>query len=715
MKGKVKKILTVALTVALLISLSIPVFAVPNDIEGHWAESVIAKWSDNGIINGFPDGSFRPNDTVTRAQLAVILDNIFKFVTKSDVNFSDVEGNEWFADAVAKCSQAGIINGNPDGTFAPNNPVTREQAAKMIAVAFKLTASNANTYKTFADSSSIAEYAREYVSALSEAGYMAGMPDGKFEPKKGLTRAEALKIIDNILDAVVSEKGTYTENVSKSLLVNAKDVTLKNIEIAGDLYLAQGIGEGDVTLDGVKVGGRIVVLGGGANSIKLVNTTVGGTLLVVKEGGKVRIVASGSTAVPQVQAGSGAILKEENLTGAGFGTVEVIAFEAGETIVLDGDFEEVIIEASYVAVEVKDGSVGKLTVADSAYYTQVNVASGATVNTLTLNAKTEVKGQGTVKEAFINADGVVIEKAPEKYTVAPDISVEPVIAGQPVAPGTTKTTPSSGSGSVPSTPTITLSGFALIDTAGGVHGLDLSGETNTSIRIEKFRATSNAATTEATIESITSPKTGTITIGVKRVIDSATKDIAVSDIWPPYMGERESMSIGGLREVFGSSVTVTVTLRGTGNYAGYAPATFNIVVKLANDNTGTLPYIKDWATFSYNASTKTVTATVKADKKNIKFSDYKDRALQMFLDMADILNEYAGTEGGASNLSISVDGENFYNDANSQAQRTALKNDLQTDWGLDLANGTLASLNGKTLTCKYANNPTTYYVRIVAE
>jgi hypothetical protein len=188
------------------------------------------------------------------------------------------------------------------------------------------------------------------------------------------------------------------------------------------------------------------------------------------------------------------------------------------------------------------------------------------------------------------------------------------------------------------------------------------------------------------------------------------------------MGDRESISIGGLREVFGTSVTVTVTLRGTGNYAGYAPATFNIVVKLANDNTGTLPYIKDWATFSYNASTKTVTATVKADKKNIKFSDCKDRALQLFLDMAGILNEFTGNEGGVSNLSISLESispdspnSRFYDNANDQTQRSALKKDLEKVWGLDLDNGTLASLSGKTLICKYKNNPTTYYVNIIAQ
>ena len=718
MKGKLKKIIIAALTAALLISLSVPVFAKPNDIAGHWAETVVAKWYDNGIISGFPDGSFRPNEAVTRAQLAVIIDNIFKFTTKADMYFSDVNGSEWFADAVAKCSQAGIISGNPNGTFEPNKPVTREQAAKMIAEAFKLTAADADAYRTFADSSSIAAYAREYVSALYEAGYIAGFPGGNYEPKKGLTRAEALKIIDNILDGIVSAKGTYTKDASKSLLVNSKDVTLRNIEIAGDLYLAQGIGEGDVTLDGVKVDGRIVVLGG-ENSIKLNNTTVGGSLLVLKEGGKVRIVASGSTEIAKVQVASGAILKEDELTGKGFGAVEVIEFKAGESLVLDGDFDEVSIEVSDVTVEVTDGKVGKMTVGSKASYSFVKVAAGASIDTLTINARTQVSGEGTVKEAVINADSVTMEKAPGKVTVSDNVVVEPIIAGQKVDRGTTKTytpgtTTETGGGSVPAQ-AITLSNFALIDENNGEHDLDLSDETD-GVRIAKFRATSNASTTEATIESITSPKTGTITIGVKRVIDSATKDIAVSDIWPPYMGERESMSIGGLREVFGTSVTVRVTLKGTGSYASYSPVTKDITIELSNNDKSTLPYIKDWATFSYDTNTKTVTVAIKSGKETIGFAEYKASALQLFLDMAGILNEFTGNEDGFSNLSISLDGgSESYNNANDQTQRTKLKEELRDKWELDLDNGTLASLNGKTLICKYKDNPTTYYVKIIAQ
>ena len=718
MKGKLKKIIIAALTAALLISLSVPVFAKPNDIAGHWAETVVAKWYDNGIISGFPDGSFRPNEAVTRAQLAVIIDNIFKFTTKADMYFSDVNGSEWFADAVAKCSQAGIINGNPNGTFEPNKPVTREQAAKMIAEAFKLTAADADAYRTFADSSSIAAYAREYVSALYEAGYIAGVPGGNYEPKKGLTRAEALKIIDNILDGIVSAKGTYTKDASKSLLVNSKDVTLRNIEIAGDLYLAQGIGEGDVTLDGVKVDGRIVVLGGGENSIKLNNTTVGGSLLVLKEGGKVRIVASGSTEIAKVQVASGAILKEDELTGKGFGAVEVIEFKAGESLVLDGDFDEVSIEVSDVTVEVTDGKVGKMTVGSKASYSFVKVAAGASIDTLTINARTQVSGEGTVKEAVINADSVTMEKAPGKVTVSDNVVVEPIIAGQKVDRGTTKTytpgtTTETGGGSVPAQ-AITLSGFALIDTKDQAHDLDLS-ETDGNVRIAKFRATSNASTTEATIESITSPKTGTITVNVKRVINGATKDIAVSDIWPPYMGNKESISIGGLREVFGTSVTVRVTLKGTGSYASYSPVTKDITIELSNNDKSTLPYIKDWATFSYDTNTKTVTVAIKSGKETIGFAEYKNRALQLFLDMAGILNEFTGNEDGVSNLSISLDGLKFYNNANDQTQRTDLKKDLKKEWDLDLDNDTLAKLSGKRLICIYKDNPTTYYVNIIAQ
>jgi len=84
--------------------------------------------------------------------------------------------------------------------------------------------------------------------------------------------------------------------------------------------------------------------------------------------------------------------------------------------------------------------------------------------------------------------------------------------------------------------------------------------------------------------------------------------------------------------------------------------------------------------------------------------------------MAGILNEFTGNEGGVSNLSIALDGgSEFYNNANDQTQRTKLKEELRDKWELDLDNGTLASLSGKRLICKYKNNPTTYYVNIIAQ
>ena len=79
------------------------------------------------------------------------------------------------------------------------------------------------------------------------------------------------------------------------------------------------------------------------------------------------------------------------------------------------------------------------------------------------------------------------------------------------------------------------------------------------------------------------------------------------------------------------------------------------------------------------------------------------------------MNEFTGNEDGVSNLSISLDGLEFYNNANDQTQRSALKEDLMNKWELDLDNGTLANLSGKRLICKYKNNPTTYYVNIIAQ
>ena len=716
-----RRALTFALAITLLLCMSFPVAASANDISGHWAQNVITKWVDKGIVEGFSDGSFKPNDPITKAQLAYMLNNIFGFADKADNSFKDVKGDEWYADALLKCLKAGIVDGNPDGTFKPDSKVTREQAARMIATAFDLKAKNANAINAFSDGASVASWAKSYTSALYEKGYISGVTPKAFAPKKNLTRAEMLTIVDNILSDVKNASGTYNGSVAKSLLVSTKDVTLKDMVIDGDLYLAQGIGEGDVTLDNVTVKGRVVVKGGGENSIKLVNTTITGSLYIIKQNGKVRVVASGTTSVPEVIAGSGAKLQEAGLTGTGFGKVEIIEFKAGDTLTLEGNFESIDISAQNVKLDVASGSVGSITVANSAANATINIASGATVGTFTANAKANVTGKGLIQKAVINADGVQMETAPASIIVASSVKQPPVVAGVIVPAGTdtTKTSASNGGSSTtptnPSNPakTISVSDMKLVDSDGTLRGLDLSGVADDGIRIKGFRATSNVASVEAVIESITSPLTGTMTVGIKRSFSSSTVDLGISDIWPPYIASREDVSIGGMKQVFGEYVTVNVTIKGTGSYTDYQALSTSIRVKLSDDNvSSSLPAISDWATLSYDAGTKTLTANLKDDKQNLKFSTYKGAAMELFLNMAGTLNQYVGI---GSDLSISIDdGNTWYNNPQDLSQRAGLKSDLLSKWSLDTSNDTFSALAGHTLTCKYGSNNTKYYVKIVA-
>ena len=139
-----KKAISVLVTLCLVISLmSVTAFAAEyDDTEGHWAETYIDKWSDYGVVQGMGDGTFQPNGPVTRAQAAQVFANLLGLTaTVSNISeiFRDVPADAWFADAIAKCYAAGIMLGNGDGTMTPNELLTREQFFTMFARAIAIT------------------------------------------------------------------------------------------------------------------------------------------------------------------------------------------------------------------------------------------------------------------------------------------------------------------------------------------------------------------------------------------------------------------------------------------------------------------------------------------------------------------------------------------------------------------------------------------------
>ncbi|MFD1776625.1 S-layer homology domain-containing protein [Paenibacillus rhizophilus] len=167
----------------------------PKDIQGHWAQSKVQDWLDKGYLTGYPDGTFKPNKAITRAEFVAVVNRLFSFKDTATVTFTDVKTTNWAYSEVAKAVKAGYINGYSNNTFHPNSPITRQEAAVIAAKVLHLSTDATST--TFKDAAQISAWARGSVAAVANLKIITGYPNGTFGPKKPLTRAEAVIIVGN--------------------------------------------------------------------------------------------------------------------------------------------------------------------------------------------------------------------------------------------------------------------------------------------------------------------------------------------------------------------------------------------------------------------------------------------------------------------------------------------------------------------------------------
>lgn len=167
------------------------------DISGHWAEEAIRGLVASGAINGYSDGSFKPDNTVTRAEFAQILVKAMGIPAADNGKIFADTVNHWGRESIATAYAAGIINGYGDNRFGPNDLVTREQIAAMVVRAAKLTGPSGQL--SFADNEAISDWAKEPVAIAVANGLITGYGDQTFRPGNNATRAEAAVIISRAL------------------------------------------------------------------------------------------------------------------------------------------------------------------------------------------------------------------------------------------------------------------------------------------------------------------------------------------------------------------------------------------------------------------------------------------------------------------------------------------------------------------------------------
>lgn len=349
-----KKIVAVLLAFIMVLSLGSFAFGEESDIADHWAKEEIEYLMGKGIVSGYPDGSFKPDKQITRAEFVKMINYIFGYSEKDSVSFTDVGEGDWFYDEIGKAVKAGYISGYDDGTMKPNNPITRQEVSKVMGMVFDLNESEESA-GDFVDADRIGDWARGYVGILKDKGYISGYPDGTFKPGNQITRAESVKIVVNASGLIINAEGEYSEDAAGNVLVNTSDVVLKDMEIAGDLYLVEGIGDGTVTLDNVTVEGEVYIRGGGEDSIIIINSKTG-QIFVKKAEGNVRLVLEGSTEVPFITLDDNGklVIKE----GAKIDSIKVIGKCSVE---IEKGAEAGLIEVEAEGVEIEsEGTIASL-------------------------------------------------------------------------------------------------------------------------------------------------------------------------------------------------------------------------------------------------------------------------------------------------------------------------------------------------------------------
>ncbi len=170
-----------------------------TDITGHWAYEMINKLVGMGCISGYPDGTFKPDNAITRAEFTVVLVKAFGLENTGGPLFTDTTGH-WAKDYIETAASHGIVNGYDDGTFGPDDLITREQLAVMLVRVAELTPLAGEL--RFADSASISPWAAEGLATAIGYGIIKGYPDQTIKPGGSATRAEAVTVIVNTLNVL---------------------------------------------------------------------------------------------------------------------------------------------------------------------------------------------------------------------------------------------------------------------------------------------------------------------------------------------------------------------------------------------------------------------------------------------------------------------------------------------------------------------------------
>jgi hypothetical protein len=172
----------------------------------YWAWPILADLAQRGLVSGFPDGSFRPTEPMTRAEFAAQLARLFDFPSNRDLllaaDLPDLGADHWAYPSVTQSVQMGFLTGDPEGGFLPDQTVTRIQVIVALANGLMLRSSSgpARVLAVYSDQDQVPPWAIRQLVAATEAGLVVNYPDrGQLAPNQTATRAEVAAMLHRAL------------------------------------------------------------------------------------------------------------------------------------------------------------------------------------------------------------------------------------------------------------------------------------------------------------------------------------------------------------------------------------------------------------------------------------------------------------------------------------------------------------------------------------
>lgn len=171
------------------------------DIAKHWSKLYVESMAAKNVVDGYKDGTFKPNINVTRAEFSkMIVQGLEAEVVKYNGEFKDIKADDWHANYIATMKKLGLVQGYKDGTFRPNEKITRAEMAMILSniIDVEVSEGEINTILAqFKDKSNIQSWAKEAIAKVVKANVMIGK-NGKFDSNDNATRAEAATTIYRI-------------------------------------------------------------------------------------------------------------------------------------------------------------------------------------------------------------------------------------------------------------------------------------------------------------------------------------------------------------------------------------------------------------------------------------------------------------------------------------------------------------------------------------